>query len=255
MQELLPMSDKLTISSETLAGEAEKLAVDLSGDQVDQLMEFCSILSKFNQHTNLVASCEAEVLLRDHVLDSLSLVGLIKPKKQDDTTTLIDIGSGGGFPGLVLAIAQPALSVSLVEATAKKARFLSEAVTILSLAPRVQVFNQRAELMAHNDAYRQQFDYATCRAVGSLATVLELTLPFLKRGGSALIQRSRAQAEKEEKTALKEVLRFKAELRAIIYPDEQVLTKARAILLFDQKNPTATIYPRPWPKPKEAPLF
>jgi 16S rRNA (guanine527-N7)-methyltransferase len=249
------MSDKLTISSETISAEVEKLRLNLSGEQIDQLREFCSILTRFNQHTNLVANCELDVLLRDHVLDSLSLVGLIKPGQKGKSTSLIDIGSGGGFPGLVLAIAQPKLQVALVEATGKKARFLSEAITALSLAQRVQVFNQRAELMAHNSAYRRQFDYATCRAVGTLATVLELALPYLKTGGWALIQRSAAQAQMEEKPALKEVNRLKAELIRIVYPDEKVLTKARAILLFQQKNPVPKIYPRPWPKPKESPLF
>ena len=249
------MRDKLTISSKIISAEAEKLGLNLSSEQIDQLTEFCSILTRFNQHTNLVANCEADVLLRDHVLDSLSLSGLIKPGRKDVSTSLIDIGSGGGFPGLVLAIAQPTMAVALVEATGKKARFLSEAITILSLDQRVQVFNQRAELMAHNAAYRRRFDYATCRAVGTLATVLELTLPFLKTGGVALIQRSAAQAQMEEKPALKEVKRLKAELIGIVYPDEKVLTKARAILQLQQKNPVPNIYPRPWPKPKEAPLF
>jgi 16S rRNA (guanine527-N7)-methyltransferase len=254
------MHDKLTIPSQVLSDQAAKLGASLSKEQISQIGQFSSLLAGFNEHTNLVANCEEEVLLRDHILDSLSLVSSIKeaaPKENlaGGLGSLIDIGSGGGFPGLILAIAEPALSVSLVESVGKKARFLSEAITSLSLNDRVSVFNSRAELMAHDKSYRQRFDFATCRALGALSTVLELTLPFLRRGGLALIQRSAAQAKNESEPAGKAVGKLRAKLSKIILLDEEVLAKERAVLLFEQKAAVPNTYPRPWPKPKQAPLF
>ena len=252
------MIDKLTIPSKTLKQEADKLGAVLSSNQLRQISEFCSILAEFNQHTNLISNCEAPVLLRDHVLDSLSLARSIQQKKNgliETKASLIDIGSGGGFPGLILAIAEPLLEVALVESVAKKARFLSEAITLLSLNDRVTVFNRRAELMAHDHNYRHQFSFVTSRALGSLSLVLELTLPFLRRGGVAVIQRSALQAAQEKIAAAKEVAIFRASLTEVIYPSEAVLGKKRAILLFEQQGLAPKIYPRPWPKPKEQPLF
>lgn len=254
------MSDRLIVSGEDVKLQAEGLGVSLSAKIVEQISEFCSILTAFNEHTNLVADCEAEVLMRDHILDSLSLVPLIKDTsdksgRRAESHSLVDIGSGGGFPGLVLAIAEPSLKVALVEAVAKKGRFLSEALTILSLNERVEVLNSRAELLAHDAKYRHRFDYATCRAFGSLPSVLELSLPFLKPGGKALIQRSTAQVKQEETIAAKGVARLKAALSSVVYPSAEVLGKERAIIVFEQKDKIQSIYPRRWPKPKQEPLF
>lgn len=254
------MSDRLIVSGEDVKLQAERLGVSLSAKIVEQISEFCSILTAFNQHTNLVANCEAEVLMQDHILDSLSLVPLIKDAsdrsgRRAECHSLVDIGSGGGFPGLVLAMAEPFLKVALVEAVAKKGRFLSEAIATLSLEERVEVLISRAELLAQDGKYRHRFDYATCRALGPLPTVLELSLPFLKPGGRALIQRSKAQAKEEESIAVKGVGRLKATLSNVVYPSAEILGKERAIIVFEQKDKIPRIYPRRWPQPKQEPLF
>jgi 16S rRNA (guanine527-N7)-methyltransferase len=252
------MSYTLTIAGKELNLPAEKLGLSLSDGQLGQLGQFCSYLAKFNEHTNLVANSEAHVLVQDHLLDSLSLLPIINKRRVEPEglpLSLIDIGSGGGFPGLVLAIAQPSLKVLLVESISKKARFLSEAIASLSLDRRVKVANDRAELLAHEHQYRHQFDFATARAVGATAIVLELTLPFVKLGGLSLIQKSAAQCKQEAAGARKAAIELKSRLVRVLYLDEKLLGKERGLLVFEQLGKTPRAYPRNWTELKKRPLF
>lgn len=244
------------LSNPDLKSEAQKLNVILSAGQLSQIGQFCSLLFEFNQHTNLIANCDATVLMRDHILDSLALLPIAKGQGQPKTSKkLIDIGSGGGLPGLVLAIADPSLRVVLVEAIGKKSRFLSDAVSALELASRVSVLNIRAEVLAHQSKYRNQFDYATARAVGSLAIVLELTLPFLKIQGLGLIQKSAKQCREEAEIAGQAAGILKAKLLSTVYTDAGVLGKERGVLVFEQLGKAPMLYPRAWAKLKKEPIY
>jgi len=239
---------------------AKSLGIALSKEQLEQLGEFLRLLTSVNEHTNLVANAQAESLLKDHVADSLSLMPIIQELEGlngnlSENAALIDIGSGGGFPGLVLAIARPSIKVVLVDSVAKKARFLSEAITKLSLSHRIKVLNSRAEDLAHEDRWRHQFNYVTSRAVGPLAMVLELTLPFLRPGGLALLQKSYSQCQQEAKLASQAVLKLKGQLSSIFYPNEALLGKKRAILVFELTSHVPKQYPRSWVKLKKEPLF
>lgn len=248
------------LSNSGLKQEAEKLKVYLSNQQIEQIGEFCTLLCEFNKHTNLIANCDPEVLMREHILDSVALVPIFEGAKNTNskahkTRKLIDIGSGGGFPGLVLAIVEPSLQVVMVEAIGKKSRFLNEAVLALNLDHRVSVLNARAEILAHQIKYRHQFDYATARAVGSLAIVLELLLPLLKTGGLALIQKS-AQQLSEAMTSAKQALGvLKANLLTTAYTDAAIIGKERGVLVFQQADKAPALYPRQWNKLIKEPLF
>ncbi len=242
---------KITGNSESsmtqLATKSGKLDAILTGEQVDQIELFCKLLFDWNEQMNLVGNATQEVLLQDHILDSLSLVPSITAEK----LTLIDIGSGAGFPGLILALALPNLQVTLVEATGKKARFLENAAVQLRLKDRLTILNGRAEALAHAALLRHQYDIATCRAVGELDLVLELTLPFLKLGGRALIQRSISQYQQEELPARQNVVKLGGKLKETLFPDKTVLGKDRAILVFEQISAAPAQYPRPWHKLKK----
>jgi 16S rRNA (guanine527-N7)-methyltransferase len=243
----MTMTSDLEMSLDHLPILASRLGVALTPRQSEQVKDFCKLLSEWNEQINLVSNATFEVVLQDHILDSLSLVPSISTAK----TKLIDIGCGAGFPGLILAIAVPNLHVTLVEATSKKTRFLESAVAQLELVERVTILNARAESLAHLPHLRYHYDLVTCRALGDLELVLELTLPFLKPNGLALLQRSVSQYHQEEKMARKNAAKLGAQLKEALFPETAILGKDRAILVFEQVTRSPSKYPRPWQKLKK----
>ena len=179
---------------DVLARGADVLGVSLSPEQLAQFSAYLEGLTLWNKRTNLTSPAALADAERVHLLDSLTLAPVIK-REMPSAARLADVGSGAGFPGLALKVAMPGLHVVLVEATHKKAEFLVWMANHLGLEG-VEVLAERAETVAHRDGYRATFDVVTARAVGSLATVLELTLPLCRVGGVVLAPRgSGAQAE------------------------------------------------------------
>jgi 16S rRNA (guanine527-N7)-methyltransferase len=144
----------------------------------ETLEQYAHLVLEGNRNMNLTAARD-EAALWEHIDDSRTLLPYVRSPH-------VDIGSGAGFPGLVLAIAAQT-SVTLVESVRKKARFLEE--TAAALALEVSVLNARAEDIGRDPRYRGRFASASARAVGDLPTVLEFTLPLLQDGGLALLQR------------------------------------------------------------------
>ena len=172
------------------------------------------------------------------IADALSLVEFVEG-------TLVDVGSGGGLPGIPLAIVTR-VPVTLVEATMKKARFLREALDACELSG--DVVAERAEVAAHEPALRERFDRATCRAVGSLPTALELTMPFLRVGGVALLQRG-AVEDAELHAASEAALVLGAR-----FAGERKVAPGRIVLLFEKAAPTGQRFPRRSGIPAKRPL-
>lgn len=172
---------------EVLARGAGALGVVLDDLQLGQFQTYLDGLAEWNQRTNLTSPAALADAERVHLLDSLTLVPVIR-REAPAAQRLVDVGSGAGFPGLVLKIAMPELDVCLVEATGKKAEFLSWMASSLGFGE-VDVLAERAELVARREGYREAFDVATARAVGKLGLVLELTLPLCKVGGVLVAQR------------------------------------------------------------------
>lgn len=165
---------------------AASLGVPLSPAQVERIHRMMEMLRSYNASASLMSEAALADVLRGHVLDSLTLLPLIRNAKLHEGR-LVDVGTGGGFPGLVLAIAEPSLRVLLMDATRKKTAYLEHASTELALD--VEVLHARAEGAAHNPALRESFDVAVCRALGPWPVVLELTLPFCRTGGVLFGQR------------------------------------------------------------------
>lgn len=140
------------------------------------------LMLTWNEQINLTAITQPERIAIEHYLDSLAPLafGLI-----GDGMSVVDIGTGAGFPGLPLAILCPFVAFTLVEATGKKVAYLRQVVAQLGLA-NVEVVQGRAEALAHDRRFREGFDVAVARALGRLDVVLECTLPFVKIGGCAV---------------------------------------------------------------------
>lgn len=255
------MRTQISQAMQSLTGQAGQIGVSLATEHLVLLTDYCQQLSEYNAHTNLVSKSEPDVLVKEHLLDSLTLVPIIegfrariKASGGDCRVSLIDIGSGAGLPGLILAVVVPDLKVTLVEAIGKKARFLEEAAANLNLADRVNVLAERAEELSRQAQYRQSFDLATARAVGAFDMVSELALPLLRLHGQLLLQKSIAQLEADLKTAVRVLPKLGGRIIETTALDQRVLGKERAIITVEKVADTPDKYPRPWAKIKAQPL-
>ena len=213
------------------------------------LERFVALLLERNAATNLTSARDpAAVML--HVRDSLGLVPFVGH-------THVDIGSGGGFPGLVLAIATRK-PITLVESLAKKATFLREVAALLGLP--VDVVCARAEDVGRDPAFRERFATATARAVAGVTTVLELTVPLLEVGGRALLQRGRFTTL-ERASAHDAALVLGAEIAGEYAVDERGMVARQAVdddgrrlLVVAKRLATGPRFPRRAGIPAKRPL-
>jgi len=162
---------------------------------MDIFDRYIEILLRENAKHNLTAITEPEEVRQKHFADSLALLEHL-PCSLPASAAVIDVGSGAGFPGVPLAIARPEWRVTLLEATAKKAKFLSLLKDELGLP--LTILNARAEIAAHDPMLREQFDLVVSRAVASLPVLCELCLPFVRPGGLLAAYKGTAERTNEE---------------------------------------------------------
>jgi 16S rRNA (guanine527-N7)-methyltransferase len=194
-----------------------------------KLEQYARLVLDGNRRVNLTAARD-EAALWEHIEDSLTLLPYT-------ASPHVDVGSGAGFPGLVLAIAADA-KVTLIESVTKKARFLEEAAAALDLE--VTVLNARAEEVGRDVRYRERFASASARAVADAPTVAELTVPLLQHGGAALLQRGRI--EERERRALGDAVLM---LGAVIEEDVVLPgSHERHIVLVRKEGVTPARFPR-----------
>lgn len=220
---------------------------------------YCSELATFNSHTNLVSNADPEALVTEHIVDSLSLVKFIDNFKRQkangsEFVTMVDIGSGAGLPGLIIAIALPYLRVTLIDSVGKKVKFLETAITALGLGERVRATSQRAEELGHHPRYRSNFDIATARAVGTFDMVAELAMPLLKVGGQLYVQKSLNQLDEASKQASRCLPVLGGLILDATALDARILGKDRVILVAEKRSKTAEHYPRTWAQIKNKPI-
>jgi 16S rRNA (guanine527-N7)-methyltransferase len=251
-------SDARTKSVDNFVSDIQQIGVAITPEQVAQMLHYCELIADYSKHTNLVGNSDISVLLKDHVLDSLTLVPFIRKSllenPQRKSSHLIDFGTGAGLPAIVIAIACPELYVTMIEAVGKKCRFLDEACAALGLAKRTNIYNERAEVLAHDVNFRNRFDFATARAVANFDITAEVLLPFLRIGGVFLAQKSISQVPDEQIRATRCLPKLGGVLTGVENLNESILGKPRALLFATKQNPTKGLYPRTWGKIKAAPL-
>ncbi len=175
---------------------AKILNIDISDDLLKKLVIYAKELKEWNEKINLTAITDDEGIAVKHFLDSLMLLNYIDIK---ENSKIIDVGTGAGFPGLVIAAARKDVFVSLLDSTGKKLKVVSDIAEKMGLE-NYEILNLRAEDAGQKKEYREQFDYATARAVAELRVLSEYTLPFVKKGGYFLSMKG-ALAEKEIENA------------------------------------------------------
>ena len=158
---------------------AENLNLSFSKDQYEQFMRYKDLLKEWNEKMNLTAITEDEEIISKHFIDSIQAFQFDELK---DAMTLIDVGTGAGFPGLPIKIMKPELKVTLLDSTNKKLGFLKVVSQELKLN-NVEFIHSRAEDGSRKIGYRDSYDIAISRAVANLSLLTELCLPYVKIGG------------------------------------------------------------------------
>lgn len=158
---------------------AEKLGILLTEQQIEQFMTYKTLLLEWNEKMNLTAITEDFEVITKHFLDCLTVQNSMDLTQ---VKTLVDVGTGAGFPGMVLKIAFPNIKVTLVDSLKKRLNFLQVVIDELGLT-NIECVHGRAEDIGKNKAYREQFEVCASRAVANLAVLSEYTLPFVKQGG------------------------------------------------------------------------
>ncbi|MBR2666977.1 MAG: 16S rRNA (guanine(527)-N(7))-methyltransferase RsmG [Oscillospiraceae bacterium] len=213
--------------------------------QIDLLARYGRTVLERNQVMNLTAVREPEAFARRNILDSAALLRCFEP----GAGTLIDVGTGAGFPGMVLKILRPDLRLTLLDATGKKVAFLRETAAALGLHD-VRCVQGRGEELGRDPAFREQFDFAAARAVAAMALLAELTLPFLRVGGQLLAMKAE-DCEAETAAALPLLRKLGGEpLPAFTYtlPEDDAV---RRVIRAEKRAPTPALYPRTWAKMKK----
>ncbi len=166
--------------------DLKSFGVELSAEQVNQFLKYYELLVEWNGFMNLTAITEYDEVMKKHFVDSLSLIKTYDVNKK---ASVIDVGTGAGFPGLALKIAYPNLQVTLLDSLNKRINFLNEVIGQLGLCG-VETVHGRAEDFAKPDKLRGKFDLCVSRAVANMSTLSEYCLPFVKVGGEFISYKS-----------------------------------------------------------------
>jgi len=219
--------------------------IEFEAGEVEKLGAYLALLLHTNESFNLTAVTEPAAAWMRHVFDSLTLFPVIGESMQEGSR-IIDVGSGGGLPGLPLAITMPACRFTLLEATGEKAGFLQRVKEELKLT-NVEVVEERAEKAGQLGDHRERYDAAVARAVGPMSVIAELTVPLVKVGGRVLL--IKGQKADEELAAAKRALHM---LHA--RHEATIDTPTGRIVVLDKPRKTPEAYPRRDGEPKRAPL-
>lgn len=225
-----------------MPGEFEALNAALcgagvAGDLAERLATYGVLLLEANRTVNLTGAKDAAALV-PHLLDALTL-------QNDVSESLIDVGSGGGLPGIPLALAT-GIRLVMIEPIAKKTVFLERALRELGLDG--AALAERAEVVARDGRFREQFACATARAVSTSSTVAELTVPLLRIGGRALLQRG--AISDAERRAVEDA----APILGAVVVEERLLDGERRILVLEKRASTGFRFPRRNGVPEKRPL-
>ena len=238
----------MTFREEALAA-AEAFGTPLTKEQADQLAAYYALLIEWNEKMNLTAITEPHEVAVKHIVDSLSA---FDAPLFTEGVRAVDVGTGAGFPGLVLKIFFPSMELVLLDSLQKRVKFLETVVSTLGLKG-VACVHGRAEEAARQKAYRERFDLAFSRAVARLSVLAEYTLPFVRVGGSLLALKGARYAEEmaEAEQAARILGGGKPTARTVKLPD---LDDGRAVVRIDKERPTPAAFPRKAGTPEKKPL-
>ncbi|MBD9159681.1 MAG: 16S rRNA (guanine(527)-N(7))-methyltransferase RsmG [Clostridiales bacterium] len=225
----------------------EKMSISLNKEQYDQFYTYMVLLIEWNEKINLTAITEPQEIILKHFVDSLTIAKYIEEGK-----TIIDMGTGAGFPGIPLKIYRNDVKVVLADSLNKRIKFLNEAIEKLQLK-NIETIHCRAEELGKNKEYREKFDYATSRAVANLSTLSEYLLPFVKLNGSGIFMKT-MEIDEELENAKKAIKILGGRIEKVDKFEIPESDLGRSIIIVKKEKQTPSKYPRKPGTPAKEPL-
>ena len=225
----------------------EKMSISLNKEQYDQFYAYMVLLIEWNEKINLTAITEPQEIILKHFVDSLTIAKYIEEGK-----TIIDMGTGAGFPGIPLKIYRNDVKVVLADSLNKRIKFLNEVIEKLQLK-NIETIHCRAEELGKNKEYREKFDYATSRAVANLSTLSEYLLPFVKLNGSCIFMKT-MEIDEELENAKKAIKILGGRIEKVDKFKIPESDLGRSIIIVKKEKQTPSKYPRKPGTPAKEPL-
>jgi len=228
---------------------SDLLGVTLTFHQIEAFQWYANELRSWNQRYNLTAITDPDEIYIKHFIDSLSCLQVERFRPPGN---VIDVGTGAGFPGIPLKIVYPQFKMTLVESIGKKLEFCRHVISSLGLDG-VDFVQARAENLGTNELHRERYDWAIARAVAILPVLLEYLLPFIKLGGSAIVQKGET-GPAEAHSAEKALSVLGGEIKQVLPVELPRVTEPRYLIVVDKVACTPEKYPRKPGIPAKRPL-
>ena len=232
---------------DTFIEEAKKINITFTEKQLEQFRIYYELLVEKNKVMNLTGITEWDEVLEKHFLDSISLIRVVDLSQN---ISVLDMGTGAGFPGIPLKIAFPNLQITLADSLNKRVLFLQEVIDALKIEG-IEAVHSRAEDLARDKNYREQYDLVVSRAVANLSTLSEYCLPFVKIGGQFIPYKS-GDIEEEVVASKSAVFLLGGKIKDTV--KFELGESGRSFVLIDKTKGTPKTYPRKAGTPSKKPL-
>lgn len=227
---------------------AKKINIEIEDEQADKFLKYMDLLIEWNEKINLTAITEKKEIILKHFIDSLTII-----EKIPENATVLDLGTGAGFPGIPISIIKNNCKILLVDSLNKRINFLNIVKEELNLK-NVETLHSRAEEIGKNKLYRENFDIVVSRAVANLTVLSEYMLPLVKIGGMCICMKGPNIDEElsNSKYAIKVLGGVISEIEQSCLPDSDI---KRNIICISKKENTPNRYPRKAGQPMKEPLI
>ena len=220
-----------------LTEQMKDLKIEINEKQAEQFYYYMNLLLEWNEKINLTAITKPEEIIQKHFVDSATII-----KYLENTKTVVDIGTGAGFPGIPIKIIKPEIEILLVDSLNKRIKFLEEIIKQLKLE-KIQAKHARAEELGQDKNYREQYDAVVTRAVANMRVLSEYTIPLIKKGGKAIYMKGPQIKEEleEAKNAIKILGGEIQKQETLKLPKSEII---RNNIIIHKKSTTSGKYPR-----------
>lgn len=233
--------------SEIIRKEAKAIDIELNNEQTDKFYEYTKLLLEWNTKINLTSITEVQDVITKHLIDSMTILKHIK-----DTDNIIDVGTGGGFPGIPIKLIKPKTEVTLLDSLNKRVKFLNEIIKELQIK-NITTVHLRAEDAGRIQEYREQYDVAVSRAVAPLNTLLEYMMPFVKLNGICICMKG-IKAEEEIKKSKNAINKLGGKIEKIENFKLPGTDMNRTVIIIKKIKAITEQFPRKAGTPNQNPL-
>ena len=226
---------------------SEEINIDLNEEQLEQFKKYMYLLLEWNEKINLTAITEEDEIILKHFVDSMTVLKYI-----ENGDSIVDVGTGAGFPGIPVSIAKDNVKVTLVDSLNKRINFLEEVISGINLK-NIKAIHSRAEDFGQNKEYRERYDISVSRAVANLSVLVEYLLPLVKVGGKCICMKGQEVEEEitNAKFAIKELGGKIEKVDEFCLPGTDI---KRNIIVIRKEKETPKKYPRKSGTPSKQPL-